>query len=417
MALLSEKQPMHQFTTPESIGALAVFLASDAAATITGSALFDRRRLDRPVISLLARALSRETKPPAGVPKRINLALQGGGAHGAFTWGVLDHLLEDGRLEIDGISGTSAGAVNAVMLADGLARGGPEEARKRLAEFWRAASLGGDLPAVQRAVTDRLFSLLPNDNSAAQNWLSAWSGYLLALRPQPAQHQSAEGFDRALRRFRRSARPIRGRLFVAATNVQTGRLHIFPQDNISAEAVMASACLPAVFRAVEIDGVPYWDGGYLGNPVIYPFFRSTGDRRRADRPDQSAGAQESAAHATARSSAACQRDHLQLFADGRIARDRIRQPADRPRPPAARHRRRRIPPHQRASHRARGPRRAAVVVHQAAQRLRFVRTAAQARPARGAAIPRRALRRDRRAKAASISKRKSIPSARDTMRP
>ncbi|MEI9804576.1 MAG: patatin-like phospholipase family protein [Pseudolabrys sp.] len=101
-------------------------------------------------------------------PKRINLALQGGGAHGAFTWGVIDHLLEDGRLTVEGISGTSAGAVNAVMLADGLKRGGPEEARKRLADFWRAASLGGELPAVQRrrdrppvlAVAERGFALV-----------------------------------------------------------------------------------------------------------------------------------------------------------------------------------------------------------------------------------------------------------------
>ena len=110
--------------------------------------------------------------------KKINLGLQGGGAHGAFTWGVLDHLLADERLDIEGISGTSAGAVNAVMLADGLKRGGPPEARKRLADFWRAASLGGDLPAVQRAVTDRLFSLLPGEGSPSFNWLSAWSQYL-----------------------------------------------------------------------------------------------------------------------------------------------------------------------------------------------------------------------------------------------
>ena len=98
------------------------------------------------MIEFLARAFGggKSEKPKAG--KHINLALQGGGAHGAFTWGVLDHLLEDGRLTIEGISGTSAGAVNAIMLADGLARGGPEEARKRLADFWRAASLGGNLP-------------------------------------------------------------------------------------------------------------------------------------------------------------------------------------------------------------------------------------------------------------------------------
>src|SRR5665811_2577757 len=100
--------------------------------------------------NMLQRLLGRPRK------KKVNLALQGGGTHGAFTWGVLDHLLEDDRLTVEGISGTSAGAVNAVMLADGLKRGGPDEARKRLADFWRAASLGGELPAVQRAVTDRL---------------------------------------------------------------------------------------------------------------------------------------------------------------------------------------------------------------------------------------------------------------------
>ena len=99
------------------------------------------------MIEFLARAFGGDKADPPKGKKRVNLALQGGGAHGAFTWGVLDHLLEDGRLAVEGISGTSAGAVNAVMLADGLTRGGPEEARKRLADFWRAASLGGDLPA------------------------------------------------------------------------------------------------------------------------------------------------------------------------------------------------------------------------------------------------------------------------------
>src|SRR6476659_7738172 len=114
---------------------------------------------------LAPRRPPRRVRPPGrvrrGRRKPINLGLQGGGAHGAFTWGVLDQLLDDGRLEIEGISGASAGAVNAVMLADGLARGGATEARKRLAEFWRAASLGGDLPPLQRAVVERLFSFLP----------------------------------------------------------------------------------------------------------------------------------------------------------------------------------------------------------------------------------------------------------------
>jgi NTE family protein len=230
------------------------------------------------MIDFLARAFGSD-KPdkPKGAKgtKRINLALQGGGAHGAFTWGVLDHLLEDGRLTVEGISGTSAGAVNAVMLADGLRRGGPEEARLRLSAFWRAASLGGDLPAVQRAVTDRLFSMMPGEGSPTFNWLSAWSQYLSPYDLNPLNINPLKDLIERFVDFD-GLRADPRQIFIAATNVQTGRLHIFPHDKISAEAVMASACLPAVFRAVEIDGVPYWDGGYLGNPVIYPFFRSTG---------------------------------------------------------------------------------------------------------------------------------------------
>jgi NTE family protein len=226
------------------------------------------------MIEFLSRAFGGDKSGAPKSQKRINLALQGGGAHGAFTWGVLDQLLRDGRLTVEGISGTSAGAVNAVMLADGLKRGGPEEARKRLADFWRAASLGGELPPLQRAVTDRLFSLLPGEGSPTFDWLSAWSKYLSPYDLNPLNINPLKDLIERFVDFeglRSDARQI----FIAATNVQTGRLHIFPHDKISAEAVMASACLPAVFRAVEIDGAPYWDGGYLGNPVLYPFFRST----------------------------------------------------------------------------------------------------------------------------------------------
>ncbi|MFN3656134.1 MAG: patatin-like phospholipase family protein [Pseudolabrys sp.] len=225
------------------------------------------------MIDLLARAFGGKKDKTPG-QKRVNLALQGGGAHGAFTWGVLDHLLEDGRVTVEGISGTSAGAVNAVMLADGLRRGGPDEARKRLAEFWHAASLGGDLPAVQRAVLNRLFSLLPGEGSPTLDWLTAWSRHLSPYDLNPLNINPLKDLIERFVDFD----GLRGdprQIFIAATNVQTGRLHIFPHEKISAEAVMASACLPAVFRAVEIDGVSYWDGGYLGNPVLHPFFRST----------------------------------------------------------------------------------------------------------------------------------------------
>jgi NTE family protein len=207
--------------------------------------------------------------------KKINLALQGGGAHGAFTWGVLDSLLADPRIEIEGISGASAGAINAVVLADGLARGGAQEARERLAALWRGVSRNGDLSELERTVTDRLLSFLPYEGSPAQAWFDAlsrfWSPYdfnPLNINPLKSMIERFVDFD-ALR----SSGDLK--LFISATNVFTGRLRIFPREKITAEVVMASACLPMVFQAVEIDGIPYWDGGYMGNPALFPFFRAT----------------------------------------------------------------------------------------------------------------------------------------------
>jgi NTE family protein len=226
------------------------------------------------MIKSIVRAI-RGAPRPASAAKRINLALQGGGAHGAFTWGVLDHLLEDGRIEIEGITGASAGAVNAVLLADGLVRGGREEARKRLADFWRAASLGGGLPDLQRKAIDRLFTFLPLENSPMGIWFKSLSQYLspydfnpLNINPLKDLIERFVDFDT----IRKAATP---QVFVSATNVHTGRLRVFPHDKITAEAVLASACLPLLFQAVEIDGVPYWDGGYLGNPSIFPLFGVT----------------------------------------------------------------------------------------------------------------------------------------------
>jgi NTE family protein len=220
-----------------------------------------------------ARALATRTLgfPVSG--KRINLALQGGGAHGAFTWGVLHQLLADSRVVIDGVSGTSAGAVNAVMLADGLARGGRAEAQQRLADFWRAASFGGNLPDVQRAVVERLFSLVPH-RSSSMPWLGALSGFLSPydlnpLNINPLKDLIGRFVDFEL--IRGGERP----LFVSATNVHTGEPRVFARHEITAEVVMASACLPLLFRAVEIDGEPYWDGGYSGNPSILPFLGAT----------------------------------------------------------------------------------------------------------------------------------------------
>jgi NTE family protein len=229
-------------------------------------------------MELLNRALrpsaSKKSPKSNGGKKKINLALQGGGAHGAFTWGVLDELLNDERIEIEGMSGTSAGAINAIMVADGLARGGREEARKRLADFWRAASRDGDMSKLNRAISERLFSLIPIAVTPFQPWFDAMSRM---LSPYDLNPLNINPLNDLIVRFvdfdavRASGIP----LFIAATNVHTGRLRVFPREKINAEAVMASAALPFVFRAVEIEGEPYWDGGYTANPPIYPFFRTT----------------------------------------------------------------------------------------------------------------------------------------------
>ena len=219
-----------------------------------------------------ARAAEKKTSVTT---KRINLALQGGGAHGAFTWGVLEQILSDERLSIEGISGTSAGAVNAVMLADGLCRGGREEAQKRLADFWRAASSTGNLPALQRAVMERLLSFTPLEGTPVQAWVNALSRYFSPYDVNPLNINPLKDLIERFVDFETLRADTDVPLFISATNVQTGHVRIFPRDKITADAVMASACLPLLFRAVEIDGVPYWDGGYLGNPVIFPFFRAT----------------------------------------------------------------------------------------------------------------------------------------------
>jgi NTE family protein len=215
-------------------------------------------------------------RPRPGV-KRVNLALQGGGAHGAFTWGVLDHLLEDGRLAFSGVSGASAGAVNAVMLADGLARGGTGEARQRLAEFWRAASLGGGLPGPQRAVLDRMLALFPVGGSPLQLFVDAMSRMMSPYDFNPLNINPLKSLIERFVDFDAIRNHAGMELFVSATNVHSGRLRVFRREDISADVVMASAALPHVFRAVEIEGEPYWDGGFTGNPPILPLIASNSD--------------------------------------------------------------------------------------------------------------------------------------------
>jgi NTE family protein len=203
--------------------------------------------------------------------KTVNLALQGGGAHGAFAWGVLDRLIEDGRLEFEGISATSAGAMNAAVLASGWTRGGPRGAREALAEFWLAVSETGMRYSPFRGLAwaSKLgFQTL--DHSPGWFVMDMWTRLLSPYQSNPGNFnplrevlESHVDFD-ALRQ--KSAI----KLFLAATNVETCKVRIFQCADISADAVLASACLPFLFQAVEIDGQFYWDGGYLGNPALYP---------------------------------------------------------------------------------------------------------------------------------------------------
>ena len=210
-------------------------------------------------------------------PVLVDLALQGGGAHGAFTWGVLDRLLEESWLRIEGISGTSAGAMNAAVLADGHAAGGADRARAALASFWRRVSRAARLSPLRRTPLDVLLGRWTLDHSPVFVAMDIASRLFSPydLNPggsNPLRDILAEGID-----FERLARaPIK--VFVTATNVHTGRGRVFRNPEITPDVMLASACLPTLFQAVEIDGEAYWDGGYSGNPTITPLVRECASR-------------------------------------------------------------------------------------------------------------------------------------------
>jgi len=207
--------------------------------------------------------------------KLVNLALQGGGAHGAFGWGVIDRLLEDGRIGFESISGTSAGAMNAVVVADGLTEGGTDLARARLESYWRNISLDALSLPIRRTFFDMMLSNWSLDHNPALIMLDLVTRVVSPYQFNPLNINPLRGLNERAVDFERLRRHSNIRLFVSATNVQTGRLRVFTGDEITADVVMASACLPFVFQAIEIDGVPYWDGGYMGNPALYPFYECT----------------------------------------------------------------------------------------------------------------------------------------------
>ncbi len=204
-------------------------------------------------------------------PKPVNLALQGGGAHGAFTWGVLDRLCEEPRIAIEGISATSAGAMNAAVFAYGLTRDGCEGARTALENYWRLVSRAGASSPLRLNPFEKLFGFSSPDQSPAYlafdlmtRVMSPYQFNPLNLNPLRTVLQQSADFEL----LRSGKCPVK--LFLSATNVRSGKIKIFENNEITADAVLASSCLPHMFQAVEIDGEAYWDGGYMGNPAIFP---------------------------------------------------------------------------------------------------------------------------------------------------
>ncbi|MBI1250570.1 MAG: patatin-like phospholipase family protein [Alphaproteobacteria bacterium] len=203
--------------------------------------------------------------------RMINLALQGGGSHGAFSWGVLDRLLEDETIEIEAIAGASAGAMNAVALADGLAQCCREDARATLRRFWDGVCEAARSSPLQRTPFDQMFGGWSLDHSPAYLWLDLVSRVVSPYEINPLNLNPLRDIvDRLIDFDRVRASPVK--LFLSATNVETGRTKVFRNEQLTIDHVMASACLPFMFHAVEIDGVAYWDGGYMGNPPLWPLF-------------------------------------------------------------------------------------------------------------------------------------------------
>ncbi|WP_201492871.1 patatin-like phospholipase family protein [Rubrivivax sp. A210] len=225
---------------------------------------------------------SRTAQAKPSDPIAIDLALQGGGSHGAFTWGVLDRLLEDDSITPAGVSGTSAGALNAAVLATGWAEGGRAGARAALAAFWRdVAGQGGCFGA---AATGGLFGAWASPGAGLGvfnldwNPLYAWSQqFLRVFSPYQFNPLGSNPLRAVLQRHVKPAALRRGpiSLYITATAVRSGQPRVFDNRDLSLDALLASACLPQLFRAVEIDGEPYWDGGYSGNPALWPLIYNT----------------------------------------------------------------------------------------------------------------------------------------------
>ena len=207
-------------------------------------------------------------------PKIINMALQGGGAHGAFGWGVMDKFLEDGRVDVEGLSGTSAGSMNAVVYAYGKLKGN-DGARQALHDFWKAISDAGQKFAIKKMPWD--LGTVQKENPL-QDMMKSMMSVLSPYQMNPMNYNPLREVLEQQVDFEELERSKLTKLFICATNVRTGKVKIFHTPEVTANVVLASACLPQVFQAVEINGEHYWDGGYMGNPVLYPLFYYTESR-------------------------------------------------------------------------------------------------------------------------------------------
>ena len=205
--------------------------------------------------------------------KKVGIALQGGGAHGAFTWGVLDRLLEAEYIVADAMCGTSAGAVNAVVCAYGLHIGGSKKAKELLETLWRNIAQAGSM--FQPSAFDKLFSDGDIHNSPGYILFNSMTQYMSPYNFNPLNYNPLRDILNNLIDFEELHRYNKKKLFICATNVKTNRAKIFTNKDISVDSVLASACLPQLFQAVQIDGEFYWDGGYMGNPPIFPLITNT----------------------------------------------------------------------------------------------------------------------------------------------
>ena len=215
-------------------------------------------------------------RDPSAPKKRINLALQGGGAHGAFGWGVMDKFIEDGRIEIEGISGTSAGSMNAVVYAYGKLSG-DDGAREALHNFWKAISDAGQKFALPKMPWD-VGGVVHHKENPLQDLMKSMMSIVSPYQMNPKNINPLRDVLEQQVDFAALERSQVTKLFICATNVRTGKVKIFHTPAVTADVVLASACLPQVFQAVEIKGEHYWDGGYMGNPVLYPLFYYTESR-------------------------------------------------------------------------------------------------------------------------------------------